>query len=210
MTLSVDTPAERATDPRRRTRPWRRRALLLVLGAALAAAALTASFGTYRVTSGSMSPTLRVGDRMLVDKVSHHLSGIHRGDIVVFRDPGGWVDAERRVLRTAGSAPRDALLVKRVVAVGGDRVSCCADHRFELDGRALREGYLPTGQGGGSLGFDRQVPAGQLFVVGDDREDSLDSRALTGVPGRGLVPESAVVGTVVSLPVLSRLLDLHP
>lgn len=160
---------------------------------------LRGSLATYTVVSGSMSPTLRVGDRLWVDKVSPRLRGVHRGDVVVFRDPGGWGAAARLAAGGSADAPDggEAPLVKRVVGVAGDRVVCCESGRLLVDGVALDESYLPTGRPASSLGFDRTVPEGRLFVLGDDREGSLDSRALTGTPDGGFVPVDDVVGVVL-------------
>ncbi len=178
-----------------RSSRWARWALVAVVALAVVAA-LQASLATYRVTSSSMAPTLEVGDRVLVERLSARFGRLEAGDVVVFRDPGGWVDAARAA-QGSESLGRDDLLVKRVVAVGGERVACCEGGALLLDGRPLSEDYLPPGTAASAQGFDRDVPQGWLFVVGDNRDGSLDSRALAQTPGRGLVRVSDVVGVVV-------------
>lgn len=132
----------------------------------------------YLVPSGSMERTLRVGDRMLVDKTAYLFGSPSRGDVVVYQAPHG-----RNV-------------VKRVIGVGGDRVSCCDKRgRVTVNGRALRErSYLYPGDAPSSVRFHVRVPNGRLWVLGDHRSRSRDSRAHLGDPGGGMVPVDDVVG----------------
>ncbi|WEH36123.1 signal peptidase I [Streptomyces sp. AM 4-1-1] len=128
----------------------------------------------YTVPTGSMTPTVRAGDRVLAERIAG--DEVRRGDVVVFTD-SEW-----------GDLP----MVKRVVGVGGDTVACCGpDGRLTVDGRAIDEPYLAKGPA--SLkNFTAEVPEGQLFLLGDERGGSLDSRVHLDDPGQGSVPRSAV------------------
>ncbi len=141
----------------------------------------------FAIPSGSMEPTLRAGDRVLVDRLAYRLGPIERGDVVVFDGTDSFTPAD---------APAD--YVKRVVGVGGDRVRCCAaDGRLSVNGDLLDEqGYLAVGDLPSDVAFDVQVPAGRLFVLGDHRSQSADSRSHLGDPGGGMVSEDRVVGRV--------------
>ncbi|MER6998040.1 signal peptidase I [Streptomyces sp. NPDC000410] len=131
----------------------------------------------YTVPTDSMSPTVAAGDRVLAQRIDG--SEVRRGDIVVFTDKV-WADMP---------------MVKRVVAVGGDKVACCdADGRMTINGKAIEEPYL-RGQGAASLTkFSVTVPEGQLFLLGDERGGSLDSRTHLQDAGQGSVPREAVQG----------------
>lgn len=141
----------------------------------------------YSIPSGSMEPTLHVGDRILVEKVTKYARGIQRGDIVVFDGADVW---------TAPSASDD--FVKRVVAVGGDHVQCCTNNgRIVVNGVPVDEPYLQ--QQGVTRRFNVVVQPDRLWVLGDNREKSADSSAFRGVPGGGSVPVNHVVGRVVAV-----------
>jgi signal peptidase I len=129
----------------------------------------------YTVPTDSMTPTIGVGDRILAQRVDG--SEVRRGDVVVFKD-AAWANAP---------------MVKRVVAVGGDTVSCCQDGRLEVNGKEIDEPYLPAGTAAESSHFAGvTVPEGRLFLLGDERRTSLDSTAhLTDAAG-GTVARSAV------------------
>ena len=133
---------------------------------------------TYFIPSPSMEPTLMIGDRILVDKLSYHLHGVGRGDIVVFATPPK---------ELADPAIKD--LVKRVIGLPGDVISSSGG-RVYIDGKPLSEPWLPPGTV--TTGITRQkVPPNEYFVMGDNRSDSQDSRFF------GPIPRSLIVGRVV-------------
>jgi signal peptidase I len=165
----------------------------------------------FYIPSASMEPTLQVGDRVLVSKPAYVVGDVRRGDVVVFDGRDSFaaepVDGTGHGLlgRLAGAvggflgvSPSEQDFVKRVVGVGGDRVVCCdADGRLSVNGTAVDEPYLAAGDAPSEVRFDVVVPPGRLWVMGDHRSDSADSRAHLGDPGGGTVPLDRVVGEVV-------------
>ena len=169
---------------------WLREGVLVVLVAVLVAVLLRAFVvQTFFIPSGSMEPTLQVGDRILVNKLSYHLHDVSRGDIVVFGRP----QAEN----CGGPEVND--LVKRVIGLPGDSVSL-HQGRVYIDGRPLDESWLPAavqghtepGPPGNAANLQRAflVPKGDYFVMGDNRTNSCDSRWW------GPIPRSLIVGKV--------------
>ncbi|WP_042384867.1 signal peptidase I [Streptacidiphilus melanogenes] len=147
----------------------------------------------FTIPSGSMENALSVGDRVLVNKLSYDFGGTpQRGDVVVFDGRGSFIDTETQ--DTSDASGDD--FVKRVIGVGGDTVTCCDAHgRITVDGVELDESsYLYPGVAPSSFPFAVQVPVGELFVLGDNRAVSADSRAHLGDPGGGFVPVSRVIG----------------
>ncbi len=168
----------------------------------------------FYIPSASMNDTLVPDDRILVQKVSYWAGSPSRGDVVVFADPGGWLGEAGRwpqregplhVLESAlglvGLAPTGGHLVKRVIAVGGDTVRCCDRRgRLRVNGTPLGEqAYLRAGQRPSAVSFRQRVPSGHLWVMGDNRSQSADSRAHLGQPGGPFVAEEDVVGKVVAV-----------
>lgn len=142
----------------------------------------------YNVLSDSMIPVLLPGDRIVSDTAASGGDGVRRGDVVML-DPAAWP-----------SDPESAAVVKRVVAVGGDRVSFSSEgNRLGVNGRAVREDYLPAGVPPAYEEFAVTVPARHVFVLGDNRPGSIDSRAHLDEPKSGAVPLSAVRGRLVAV-----------
>ncbi|MET9294542.1 signal peptidase I [Streptomyces sp. NPDC003077] len=136
----------------------------------------------YAVPTDSMAPTIAVGDRVLAEQVNG--ADVRRGDIVVFRD-AVW-----------GDGP----MMKRVIGVGGDKVACCTkDGRLTVDGKPVEEPYVPGGGPASPTPFSATVPAGQIFLLGDHRFDSVDSRSHLADGGHGSIPRSAVDARVDAL-----------
>lgn len=163
---------------------------------------------SFYIPSGSMRNTLMEDDRVLVSKLTPQLFDIERGDIVVFEDPGGWLPpmepAERsgfaQALTWVGVLPEDEgnHLIKRVIGLPGDRVECCtADGKLTVNGQPIEEPYVFPGTPPSSVTFDITVPADALWVMGDNRDRSSDSRFHDGPTedgSEGSVPIDNVVG----------------
>ena len=190
---------------------WQELALLLSIALVLAIGIKALFVQAFYIPSGSMNDTLVFNDRILVQKVSYWGSASpQRGDIVVFGDPGGWLDdatapqprnALAKGLEVFGLFPTGGHLVKRVIGVGGDTVACCDKRgRVTVNGTALHEqDYLAAGERPSAITFEQKVPEGHLWVMGDNRSESADSRVHLGDPGGGFVPEENVVGKVFSV-----------
>ena len=163
----------------------------------------------FFVPSGSMENTLRVGDRIAVNKFSAMFSDIRRGEVVVFKDPDNWLGAAptatgntitrdiKRALVDVGVLPDPAeqYLVKRTIGVGGDHIVCCdVKGRLQVNGTSINETYLFPGNTPSDSKFDVTVPKGFIWVMGDHRGASADSRFHTDDIHKGFVPLSDVVG----------------
>ncbi|MFR0356948.1 signal peptidase I [Streptomyces sediminimaris] len=213
------TRAERRKLQRKVKRKRRRSAVKeipLLVGVAVLIALVLKTFlvQAFVIPSGSMEQTIRIGDRVLVDKFTPWFgSKPKRGDVVVFHDPGGWLADEqtgtkkndpivvkqvKEGLTFIGLLPSDNEkdLIKRVIGVGGDHVKCCdAQGRMTVNGVPLTEGgYLYPGNAPSTQKFDITVPKGRLWVMGDHRANSADSRAHQNTDYGGTVSEKSVVG----------------
>jgi len=224
MTTEKSAPAEpsptadaEATTIQPRRRGWLiflRDVVVIILIAVLVSLVVkTFLVRSFYIPSGSMEDTLLIKDRILVDEITPRFGGYDRGDIVVFRDPGGWlppstepalppvVEAFEWVLSLVGLAAPDSddHLVKRIIGLPGDHVVCCnAIGQITVNDVPIDEtGYVkfPPGETAASAdAFDVTVPDGKLWVLGDNRYRSKDSRYNTDQPGKGFVPIDNVVG----------------
>jgi signal peptidase I len=198
--------------------------LLLVLAAALVLTLILKVFvvEVFSIPSQSMENTLLPGERVVVNKLVYHFRDVARGDIVVFNGAGSWDPPEpapgnpvshlfRDVLTGVGLESDGTIYIKRVIGLPGDHVACCdAQGRVTVNGVPLAEqSYVFPGAQPSLLRFSLTVPPGRLWVMGDNRSDSADSRYHPDAPGHGTIPESAVIGRafVVVWP-LSRIRDL--
>lgn len=168
----------------------------------------------FYIPSGSMENTLQIKDRVAVNKIPFISRSIHRGDIVVFRDPANWlsepftsespfvVEKIREGLVALGVLPNPAkqYLVKRVVGIGGDRVICCnKNKKLTINGKESTEPYIFEGNDPSDLNFDVTVPAGKIWVMGDHRGASADSRYHQDDINKGMVPLNRLTGRVVAV-----------
>jgi signal peptidase I len=168
----------------------------------------------FYIPSGSMENTLQVKDRVAVNKVPFLSREIHRGDVVVFHDPANWlptwnnqegnkyVHKAREILVAVGILPNPAkqFLVKRVIGVGGDNVQCCsAEGKLLVNGKETNEPYIFAGNEPSDMKFNVTVPKGKVWVMGDHRGASADSRYHQDDINKGFVPEPEIVGRVVAV-----------
>lgn len=163
----------------------------------------------YYIPSESMEPLLLTGDRVLVSRVAFTNRAIERGDVVVFDGRGSFVpwnsgagdvaDAIVGAGQWLGLVPNDNIYVKRVLGVAGDTVKCCsASGLLEVNGVPVTESYLYPGDDPSALTFEVRVPQGKLWLMGDHRNVSLDSRSLLGAPGGGLISTERVIGSPIA------------
>nr|WP_203644304.1 signal peptidase I [Streptomyces sp. SID14478] len=210
--------AERRKLARKVKRRRRRSAIKeipLLIGVALLIALVLKTFlvQAFVIPSGSMEQTIKIGDRVVVDKLTPWFGAkVHRGDVVVFQDPGKWLEQEagqkkedpvgvkqvKEGLTWIGLLPSDNErdLIKRVVGVGGDTVKCCDKQgRVTVNGTPLNEtSYIHPGNAPSKFDFSVKVPEGRLFVMGDHRANSADSRYHLTEDFHGTVSEKSVVG----------------
>jgi signal peptidase I len=208
--------------PKKRKRFWRD-LLIIVLSALVLTIVLKAYVvQVFSIPSGSMENTLLPGDRILVNKLVYRFRSIDRGDIVVFSGAGSWDPPNPPPGSWLGRLWGDATglvgiaapgtdYIKRVIGIPGDHVACCdSSGRVTVNGVPLTEGaYLYPDAAPSLKKFSVTVPPGRLWVMGDNRGDSADSRFQTLYGGDGTIPEGAVVGRafVIIWP-LSRINDL--
>lgn len=212
------------TEAAERTRRGTRSSILLFLRdlVVIFAVALLVSFlvktfliRPFYIPSESMSDTLEVDDRVIVSLLTPTLIPLERGDVVVFEDPGGWLPeptveqpsgfagAIDAFLTFVGLAPEDdhGYLIKRVIGLPGDHIVCCNDFgQLVINDVPIEEPYLTLddeGMPASGQDFDVTVPEGHLWVMGDNRYHSADSRAHLEDPGGGFVPIDDVVGRAI-------------
>ncbi|RFA21159.1 signal peptidase I [Subtercola boreus] len=201
-----------ARQRRPRSRWQFARDVLVILLIAIVASTLIRTFlvRSFFIPSASMASTLVDGDRVLVNELEPSLIPLQRGDVIVFSDPGGWltattpetqpplVAAVNGMLDLTGISPTDSNdhLIKRVIGLPGDRVVCCnAEGQTTVNDVVLDEPYLHDPLATTlAVPFSVTVPAGSLWVEGDNRGNSKDSRLNLDTPGGGFVPIADVVG----------------
>lgn len=170
---------------------------------------------SFYIPSESMERTLLVNDRIIVNQLTPGLMPISRGDIVVFRDPGGWLGSTPHfplgqpaatiewILSFVGLTAPDSNdhLIKRVIGLPGDTVACCDEYgRLTINGVPIEEPYLRLSAGvtkASGIDFEVTVPEDALWVLGDNRYASADSRLNRDKPGDGFVPYENVVGRAI-------------
>ncbi|MBY8888775.1 signal peptidase I [Streptomyces sp. PTM05] len=186
---------------------WQEVAVLAVICCTVLALVSAFLVQPFLIPSGSMENTLKVGDRVLVDKLAYRFGHQpQRGDVIVFDGAGSFTQDDAsgnpvsRAVNEVGSLlglaqPDGSVFVKRVIGVGGDRVTCCDKQgRLLVNGHPVDEDYLHPGDAPSKERFDIIVPPGRLWVMGDHRADSSDSRDHLGDPGGGTVPVDEVIG----------------
>ena len=166
----------------------------------------------FYIPSGSMENTLQINDRVAVNKIPFISKSIDRGDVVVFRDPSNWLpepyaDNQNKVIAKikeglvlVGVLPNPAkqYLVKRVIGIAGDNV-VGKDGIVTINGKETTEPYIFAGNKPSELDFNVTVPEGKIWVMGDHRGASADSRYHQDDVNNGFVPESKVTGRVVGI-----------
>ena len=168
----------------------------------------------FYIPSGSMENTLQIKDRVAVNKVPFISRSINRGDVVVFRDPDDWLpeivdyDTNKYVSKAKSALvavgvlpnPTKQYLVKRVVGVAGDHIVCCTKAgNLTINDVEVTEPYIYAGNKPSEMKFDVTVPEGKLWVMGDHRGASADSRYHQEDINKGFVPVSRVTGRVVAV-----------
>ena len=193
---------------------WIKETLIILVGAIVLSLIIKTFLAqAFFIPSASMENTLEIGDRVLVTKLAPGPFDVHRGDIVVFKDPGGWLpapapvtpnpvsDTFHSVLTDIGLLPQDSgeHLIKRIIGLPGDHVACCDDsRRVTVNGVGISEPYLKPGSLPSEVPFKVTVPAGRLWVMGDNRQNSRDSRGHISEAGDGTIPLANVVGVAFS------------
>jgi len=195
-------------SPKARGSSLRELPILIISALVLSIIVKTFFIQFFYIPSGSMENTLQVNDRVGVNKFGALFSDIKRGEVVVFRDPANWLSPNyddssgvRKVIKDSlvfvGVLPDPSkqYLIKRVIGVGGDKVRCCGkDGKIEVNGVSINEPYIYEGDKPSDSEFEVEVPQGFIWVMGDHRGASADSRFHTDDPNKGMVALDKVTG----------------
>ena len=195
-------------SPKARGSSLRELPILIISALVLSIIVKTFFIQFFYIPSGSMENTLQVNDRVGVNKFGALFSDIKRGEVVVFRDPANWLSPNyddssgiRKVIKDSlvfvGVLPDPSkqYLIKRVIGVGGDKVRCCGkDGKIEVNGLSINEPYIYEGDKPSDSEFEVEVPQGFIWVMGDHRGASADSRFHTDDPNKGMVALDKVTG----------------
>ena len=206
--LPVPGEEEDDSEEDRPRRGWLSTIAVVVVVLALSAFIKTHIVQTFAIPSGSMENTLQTEDHVSVRM--YHPHDVHRGDVVVFTDPGGWLDTEepsgingivRDGLILTGLLPENSghHLIKRVIGVSGDRITSDGAGALTVNGVPLQETYIKDGAAPSLVPFDIIVPEGCIWVMGDNRSNSSDSRFHQDDPHGGAVPLDDVVGVATNV-----------
>ena len=173
---------------------WKELPILILVALVIAILIKTFLVQVFSIPSGSMEPTLQVGDRVMVNKLAYRFGDPARGDLIVFIDPRHQSDdgsivgsVVRHVAESIGISSPEAAVIKRIVALEGETVEVI-DSVVYIDGNPLDEPYVAEANRGVPDWGPETVPADHVFVMGDNRNDSTDSRGL------GAIPETSIVG----------------
>ena len=188
--------------------------ILLIVALAVSIVIKTFLVQFFYIPSGSMENTLQINDRVAVNKVPFIGKSIKRGDVVVFRDPDNWLpepyvgDQNKFIAKIKDAFvavgvlpnPTKQYLVKRVIGVAGDKVEWCSeDKKLMINGVEIDEPYIFAGNTASDTNFNVTVPAGKIWVMGDHRGASADSRFHQDDINNGMVPNSKITGKVVGI-----------
>jgi signal peptidase I len=188
--------------------------ILVIVALAVSLVIKTVLVQFFFIPSGSMENTLQINDRVAVNKLPFIGKSIGRGDVVVFRDPDNWlpepytveqnkfVAKAKEAFVAVGVLPNPAkqYLVKRTIGIAGDKVECCSkSKKLMVNGVEIDEPYIFAGNSASDTNFNVTVPSGKIWVMGDHRGASADSRFHQDGINNGMVPLSKVTGKVVGI-----------
>jgi signal peptidase I len=188
--------------------------ILVIVALAVSLLIKTLLVQFFFIPSGSMENTLQIQDRVAVNKLPFISKNINRGDVVVFRDPANWLPepfsgGENRIVAKIKEGlvlvgvlpnPTKQYLVKRVIGVAGDRVICCSKSgKLTINGKEATEPYIYAGNKVSDMDFNITVPEGKIWVMGDHRSASSDSRYHQDDVNNGFVPVSRITGRAYAI-----------